>query len=741
MNRVLRTTIAAVSTLCLTTTILQATATAADTTDTTRTVEVEQTCTTNFAWFGNNKQDVTLSPDTVTVTYPESVSPGEQFTVTLQPGQWNTTAQLSRIRYDIALPTTGTVTGLTLTDAGENVAGTDAEISVTRVDADGEEDPNGSFARISAGNLTIDNGPNADDGNNPATGLTVAKNTDFRLPGVTVTMTAPDEFGGTVTTGLRGAGTEGGTPTLSLIEIGPGWTGYNNDAISCTSDAAGAVLTTTRVDKPLDTTVTFTDVPSGELDHANPTAPLTVTVARATSGSPVPSGQVVFTVGDRKHTVDIDPDGTATLTGHEFPAPDGREPLTTTVTAEYTGVDGRYNASAQATTEVTVAAAPLRQVRGTLALDAELNTSELTATGIPATLTATVGTTDDAELPDGLTVTFRNGDGELGTAAVTDGTAVFTTTVPNAVGLHTFTATVGDTTTDTVRFTGTSATSTLPVTPSARTELALDTGAGEATVGDTLDLTATYGTVGGGAAGAEIIFRADGVRIGTATTGDNGVAVLPHTLTRSGDVTFTAVSATRTDDTDGRVYPTARSTERTVTVAGPTAHGTTTTLSRVVPGDTDTPTAGTAFDLTANVTTGTAPVTTGTVSFYADDVLIGSADTDDTGAATLSHTFSVPGTVTLRAEFTGSGTTATRYGASVSAPLELTVTARDIVVTNPGEGTDENTGNPGAQIVEFAGRNEMTIIAITGLLGLLGTMVSFLTSLPQLRMLFGFLPR
>ena len=698
MKATTRTATAAGATLCLVLGVTPSIAAAADEeTPANGVTEIAYTCTFNGATFGNHRQDVSLSPESVTATYPEIVEPGGTFTITLQPGAWSTTEKVGRIRYDIALPTNGTVTGIDLADDGENIAGTDAEVSVIRVDAEGMEDPVGGFARISAGNLTIDNGPNADDDNNPATGLTAEKGTTFRLPAVTITMTAPTEPGTVVTTGLRNAGTTGETSTLSLLEVRPGFfSGYNNDAVACTADAAGAQLSSTTVSQ-IDTTTAFATTDPIELSYDDPRAPegaLRVNVTRP-DGTAVPGGQVRFTVGDQTRDVDVT-DGVAELTGFSFPVPGGREPAVHNVSAAYIGIEGVFRPSTAAQ-QVTVTIAPkaLEEIRGTISLEAVPDYANIVDGQLSVTLTAQVGAENGAALPEGLTVSFRDGDVDLGVPDVVNGTATLTAPVPNEKKEHSFTATLAERTTDTAHVSGATAGAQLTVVPVVFPALEMTVEPTGSAPGDTVTLRAHYHVDGGEPAGSEIVFRSNGVRIGTATTGEDGTAVLSHQLREPGDFTFTAFAPERTGS-DDRHYRSADSGAVHMSVESPVARTSTTTLSRTAPSGGTTLTAGDEAEFTATVDTGGEHVD-GTVSFYTGDVLVGTAELDPaTKTATYRHIFTTPGETTVHAVFgggqirTGEITTAT-YAPSRSEPLVLTVAPRDIVVPGPGGGD----GDPG----------------------------------------------
>ncbi|MGX1770137.1 Ig-like domain-containing protein [Dietzia sp. NPDC055343] len=147
-----------------------------------------------------NTSEVT---DTVSVTAPERVEPGTEFTVRLQPGVMTRDREVSRLHYDFRVPA-----GATLVNS-RVVPGTAQGLSgvptLTRINAAGQQSATGAYLRVSAGNQTVHNRPAWDRTINNGGGWGEALSTDanrqFRLPAIELTLTAED--GATVTTGLR----------------------------------------------------------------------------------------------------------------------------------------------------------------------------------------------------------------------------------------------------------------------------------------------------------------------------------------------------------------------------------------------------------------------------------------------------------------------------------------------------------------------------------------------------------
>lgn len=143
--------------------------------------------------------ELALSPNAVDVSYPERVQPGETFTVTVQPGEMATGKKATaRMKYDIALPQGVVVSNLRIVEPGTNLNATPAAV-VQRVNAAGQPDENGDFARIWDGANSVNNGGNESDdwysgffGSIPRAGLAVEANQQFRLPKIAFDVTAPD---------------------------------------------------------------------------------------------------------------------------------------------------------------------------------------------------------------------------------------------------------------------------------------------------------------------------------------------------------------------------------------------------------------------------------------------------------------------------------------------------------------------------------------------------------------------
>lgn len=151
----------------------------------------------------------------VTVTAPSTVSPGEVFTVAIDPGTVtvpNSTSgaalqKVNRVKIDLAVPENAEVVGHEVTSAGS--FGAAATPTVTRVDDAGDPNPNGTVLRLSGDNQTIANGPSTSTSSrggmtaNPLAGDTSV----LAFPTVRLTLRAGDS--GTITPRVRTAGAAG----------------------------------------------------------------------------------------------------------------------------------------------------------------------------------------------------------------------------------------------------------------------------------------------------------------------------------------------------------------------------------------------------------------------------------------------------------------------------------------------------------------------------------------------------
>ena len=664
---------------------------------------------------------LTLSPDNVAVEYPETVLPGQTFTVKVQPGGMRTGGKdTGRMKYDIALPQGVKIRNLRL-DGGASGLNANPVAVVQRVDASGKPNANGAFARIWDGAHSVNNG-GQENGNwgwrTGRAGLAVDRNKPFRLPRIAFDVTAPTTVGSKIVTGLRAAGTGAGPAskenrdnTLSMLARANA-----TDAVYCTADAAGKTLTSTTValrdtQTEFDETSTDLEVTSGEAEV------ILKALVKGTDGQPITEGKVEFDLGDgQRHTVDVR-DGVAELR-YTYAELADRESAKHKVVARYLGVEGRTGAS-EATTTVTVNPKPRTPLKATIDLTGEVDATAPADGKLPLSLRAAVGAEladpaadPDAEttLEDGVEVAFFNGDEEIGRAKTANGVAELQTTVPDEPATLQLRAVVADFENETQEVSGAEDTLELKVAPVAKTTLKL--GAVEpalgavkpALVGEKRTLSARYEVSAGSPEGAEVIFRANGIRVGTAQTDAEGNASVEHVFDQAGPQKITA--EVREREVEGRVFSKAVAEAVTFQVLDAKDVETGTTLTREdVSVDLDaTPLTGDAVAFIAKVTVqGEEKITEGaTVSFFDGEKFLGTAPVDPaTWEARFEYRFPTRGEHQVRAVFGGQeivndeGVVTAVLKPSTSEELTVEVKAHEVEVEDTpgaGNGGDNNGG-------------------------------------------------
>ncbi len=187
------------------------------------------------------------------------------------------------------------------------------------------------------------------------------------------------------------------------------------------------------------------------------------------------------------------------------------------ITVDYTGVAGSFNASTSAPLSQVV-----NQAQTTTTLASSLNPSTF---GQPVTFTATVAAVSPgAGTPTG-NVDFKEGATTLGAVPLSNiggvQTATFTTSAL-VVGTHNVTATYAGAT----NFVTSTSTQVAQVINQIATTLAVDPATGA--YGGTATLRATLKTGTTPLSGKAVAFSLNGTPAGTATTNASGVAILPN---------------------------------------------------------------------------------------------------------------------------------------------------------------------------------------------------------------------
>ncbi|WP_295652323.1 hypothetical protein [uncultured Dietzia sp.] len=377
--------------LPLTTTLaLAPTATAqADPPTVTHDVDVTYSCNANNA---SNIGGTSPWTNTVTVTYPESVAPGQNFDVTIRAGEMKPTqARTGRVTYDIQTPSnvTNLTSEITAPATGFN-SGTAALVTVnptTKLNASGTD-----VTRIWGG-TSARFGTSA--GTSTNSGLAKTSNAAFHLPEVTFSMRAPLTPGTEVEFGLPGAGAE----PLTYIAANTQFqytrgTSNTGTYVECIPSANAASLTKTVVaDEPAVILDSTTRIIGGDqtADSSIPVQLQAQVAAPYATAAELSEGTVTFrdqatnlVVGAPVHP---DASGIATVE-HQFPRiPDGGDDQVRTIIAEYSGVPGNISAS-----------------QNVIALTLTEKPTVFWTTNF--TVTARVGTLGEESLPVNVTAAF-----------------------------------------------------------------------------------------------------------------------------------------------------------------------------------------------------------------------------------------------------------------------------------------------------------------------------------------------
>jgi hypothetical protein len=247
------------------------------------------------------------------------------------------------------------------------------------------------------------------------------------------------------------------------------------------------------------------------------------------------------------------------------------------------------------------------------------------------------------------TVTFYNGSTNLGSAAVSAGTAALTTSFA-AGGAYTLHAVYSG---DYNYLSSTSNSLTMNVSGPLVTTITLKASTSATAIGDSVTLTAnlTPVTVTG-----TVTFYSGSTTIGTANV-NAGVATLNTTFSASGNITLKAIFAGNSS------WETSTSNQVSLFVSGNTPD---TVVLQVNP-------SSLIIGYSANLTANVSPVTArGSVVFYDGTQAIGNC-TVAGGSCTFVNTFMSSGSQSLTAVYSGD----TTYISSTSSPVTLDV-------SNPG---------------------------------------------------------
>ncbi len=436
---------------------------------------------------------------------------------------------------------------------------------------------------------------------------------------VTFVATVPSGELGSVT--FNDSGTALGTVTLSGSTAS-----FTTSTLTAGSHDVTAVYSgdtshgTPAATSPIVTQVVNMVTPSLVVTTSGPSTYGDAVTITATLSSSGPTGSVVFTSGmTNLGTGTVNTSGVATFTTSALPA--GSDPITATY-----GGDGNYNNAAGSTTQVVSKLSP------SVTLSSSVNPSMVNQ---PVTFTATVSGT-----VSGI-VTFFDAATALGTANVSDGSAVVTTSTLLA-GTHTITASYnGDPNNPVTSLPLTQTVNKVnPVLPPPSVSSA------NTTVGspETISETVPPGVTG------PVTFYEGSTPIGTAPI-VNGVATITVTTLPAGTDPITASTPSDANNNSA----TSPATVVTVTKTTPTI----TLTSSINPSS-----AGQSVTFTATAPTGA----TGSIVFLDGAAMLGTVSLT-TGQASFTTSSLTTGSHIITAEYGGDS----GYNAANSSQLTQTV--------------------------------------------------------------------
>jgi subtilase family serine protease len=393
------------------------------------------------------------------------------------------------------------------------------------------------------------------------------------------------------------------------------------------------------------TTTALTISPNATSLQAGSSYTLTATVTPST-GSTVPTGSVIFTIGSATQTVALNASGVATYTGT---APTASGSLS--MSAAYQGSTEFATSTSNTLTETIVT------IPSTTALTISPNSTSLQA-GSNYTLTATVTPSTGSTVPTG-SVVFTIGSATQTVALNASGVATYTGTAPTASGSLSLSAAYQG---STEFATSTSNTLSETITAVPTTTALSITPTGSLQAGSSYTLTATVTPSTGSTVPTGSVIFTIGSATQTVALNASGVATYTGTApTASGSLSMSAAYQGSTEF--------AASTPSTLSETI-TAIPSTTALT-ISPNATSLQ-AGSSYTLTATVTPSTgSTVPTGGVIFT-----IGSATQtvalNASGVATYTGTApTASGSLSMSAAYQGS----TEFAASTSRTLSETITA------------------------------------------------------------------
>lgn len=376
---------------------------------------VTETTSVTYECRGNNAGNAPGSPRDVTVTYPQSVAPGEIFTVTLEPGTMrNNSRTHARFTYDIALPENAQVVDTALVSGAQNMGGNP---QLTRVN------PQTKVNQADGNALRIWGGQSARWGTNTGSGtsggLTASSGTDFRFPAVEMTFRAPATPGEEINVGLAGTGPNSTAAGAQIMYSGhTGGLFGSNFQNECAASTNAAALTTTTVSDAEYAVLDSTTRIVGGDQLGDTSEPVTLRAQVSSPYAPaadVSQGTMTFRDIDNDvvlGTAAPDADGFAEIQYEFDRIPDDDPDVPLNVVAEYSGFEGEAidETISPSSDSIVLTLTPKPVVQWVTDFTARATIGDLTEDSLPVTITATFER-PGLEYPEGTMVQlYRDGE-------------------------------------------------------------------------------------------------------------------------------------------------------------------------------------------------------------------------------------------------------------------------------------------------------------------------------------------
>ena len=422
---------------------------------------------------------------------------------------------------------------------------------------------------------------------------------------------------------LGSASVSGGSASLTVATFA---VGSHSITASYSGDASHGGGVSTALTQTVGKAATTTTVASSK-NPQQVSQPITFMATVASQFGGAATGSIVFKSGNTTL-------GTVALSGNQASLTTSFSSAgTRSVTAQYAG-DANHAASSSAVLSQSVVA----KFSTTTMLASLLNPSFI---GQAVTFTATV-TSAGGTPPDGELITFRRGGTALGTAALSGGIAMFTTTALPTGSSNITAVFVADTV-----FSSSTSTALAQVVNKYNTSVTFTSSANPSLYGQSVTLTAIVVSAGPAIATGNVVFRNGATNLATVALDSNGVA----TLTRA-NLPVGSLSLTATYGGDTQSATNAASLSQAVNLV-PT---TTALVSSRNPS-----TFGQSVKFTATITTNTGVTATGTVTFTSGATTLGTANLSG-GKASVTTTALPRGTNTVTATYNGTANIAASSG-------------------------------------------------------------------------------